>query len=315
VVGGSGGAGGGGAATSGGTSDGTATGGAFYCTHQHGKRYCRREPICDVGSHRLQMDCEPDATSGFGSGSGGAGGDSAGGGGGTASGGYPGAGTGDATGGMPGAHEQCYYASGATPGTSTPAATFEYVLETFSGAQALHTRLTFNPAFVDNSYGKGSVGWGSHVHQFKELVGSDHAELSFSDQTGTETLHFKLDYISQTATAPSGYASLGVTGGEGRMIVGSASSILKASSSLDRNLNERGYASYVVDSPATDASYTPPSSTPAWDYRVVYEAWIANAAFGSSGFGSVKLTYVHASPSKAAVNTLTVTEGPCPPGY
>jgi hypothetical protein len=24
---------------------------------------------------------------------------------------------------------------------------------------------------------------------------------------------------------------------------------------------------------------------------------------------------VHASPSKAAVNTLTVTEGPCPPGY
>jgi hypothetical protein len=296
-----------------GTSDGVSAGGAaggangagFYCTHDGHLRVCRRAPTCDAGSHRVQMDCEPDQSSGLGSG-GGAGGSGS---------GFPGAGTSDDA--MPaGTITQCFYPTGAPAGGATPpAATFQYVIEAFSGVQQLHTRLTFSPQFVDNSYGGASIGWGGHQHQFKELVGSDHAELSFYDTTKVEKLHYKQDYLSQSAAAPSGYACLGVTGGEGRMIVGSASSIVKTTTSLDRNMNERGYAQYIVDSPVTDANYAPSAAAPKWDYRVVYETWIDPAAFGSAGFGSVSLTFVHASPSKTGANTLPVVEGPCPPDW
>jgi hypothetical protein len=274
---------------------------AFFCTREDGKRTCKQAPTCDPGAHRQQMDCEPDQSSGLGAGAGTPGG-----------GGYAGAGLGDHS--MPGAQMQCFYPVGAPPATTTPAATFEYVLEAIQGVDQLHVRLTFSPHFVDNSYGAASIGW-AKGHQFKELVGSDHAELAFFDTTNTEKLHFKLDYISASASAPSGYASLGVTGGEGRMILGDAASILKASSSLDRNLNERGYRQFVVDSPPSDAAYTAPAAAPNWDFRVVYEAWIANAAFGPNGYSKVNLAFVHASPSKANSNTLPVEPGACPPDW
>jgi hypothetical protein len=248
------------------------------------------------------MDCDTDM--------------SVGGGGGTPSGsGFPGASGSSSDGGLSGGTAECFYPSGSPPGTTPPAATVEYVIETFTGPQLLHMRLTFNPAFVDNSYGATSIGWGSHGHKYSELVGSDHAELAFLDKVGTTVLAFKLDYISISAAAPSGYACLGVNGGEGRMTLGNASAIDHAITSLDRNLNERGYKTFIVDSPKTDASYTPPAGAPNWDFRVVYEVWVRIDALGPSGFGDVKLTYVHASPSKLGVNTQSVVKGPCPPGW
>jgi hypothetical protein len=83
--------------------------------------------------------------------------------------------------------------------------------------------------------------------------------------------------------------------------------------SIDRNLNERGYASYTTDSPATDELYTPNPETPEWDYRVVYEAWIDDDVFGAAGFGGALIEFVHASPAKAQSNTITVEPGDCPP--
>jgi hypothetical protein len=70
-----------------------------------------------------------------------------------------------------------------------------------------------------------------------------------------------------------------------------------------------------VDSPATDANYTPNPQAPAWDFRVVYEAWIDVAAFGAAGFGGATIEYVHASPAKGGEDTLHVKPGdcPCPP--
>jgi hypothetical protein len=307
------GTGSGGTGTSDGTSDGAGpAGGEFYCTKQAGKRTCRKAPTCDQGAHRVQMDCDNDVTVGFGDGAGAAAPPSSGGSDGV---GYPGAGTSGADGTMPGGELQCFYpttTTGAAPGM--PAATAQYVLEALNGVQTLHVRLTFSPSFVDNSYGANAVGW-AKGHTFAQLVGSDHAELTFLDKSAQEKLHFKMDYISQSASAPSGYKCLGVTGGEGRMILGDAASVVAASTSLDRDLNERGYKSFLVDSPATTASYAPSAATPKWDYRVVYEAWIKNDAFGASGFGSVQLAFVHASPSKLNTNTLPVTKGPCPAGW
>ena len=61
--------------------------------------------------------------------------------------------------------------------------------------------------------------------------------------------------------------------------------IVDFNTSISRNFNERGYGTYTVDSPATDADYTPNAAAPDWDFRVVYEAWIDVDAFGASGFG------------------------------
>jgi hypothetical protein len=228
--------------------------------------------------------------------------------------------------------EQCAPASAALPGQSpnpnvirncfvntvdnTPQATIERVLESINDKSYVHVRLTFNPYFVDNSYGTNAIGWTnskSGKHNFTDLVGSDHAELLFTDKNNTVVLHLKLDYISATASQVSGYGSLGVTGGEGSVIEGKASDVLKVTTSLTRNLNFCGYKDYIVNSPATDLLYTPNPATPNWDYRVVYEMWVASSAFGSTGLGNIYVEYVHASPSKLGTNTLTVDEKPCPP--
>jgi hypothetical protein len=136
-----------------------------------------------------------------------------------------------------------------------------------------------------------------------------------NDGAGTKVMDFNVDYISADPSKPCGYGTLGVSGGDGGMLLGDPSHILAASTSLDRNLNGCGYCSYTVDSPATDDSYTPNPATPNWDYRVVYEVWIDPAAFGPAGFGSALVEFVHASPAKADSDTVYVKSGPCPPDW
>lgn len=199
-----------------------------------------------------------------------------------------------------------------------PAATIEQVLECVAGTTVLHLRLTFDPSFVDNTYGANSIGWDTTrkgTHTFKDLVGSDHAELVLMDGNGDVAMQFKMDYITEDPTALSGYSALGVTGGEGEISIGNADDILDASTSFDRNLNERGYSSYLIDSPATDADYTPNVDAPGWDYRVVYDVWVDLAAFGDAGFSGAFIEYVHASPAKADGNTVETVPGDCPPSW
>jgi hypothetical protein len=104
------------------------------------------------------------------------------------------------------------------------------------------------------------------------------------------------------------------------MLVGDAKYILASTSSLDRNLNGCGYCKSAacggdctIDSPVTDARYTPNAAAPNWDYRVVYEVWVDAAAFAGKGFGGASISFVHASPSKASTNTVSVTPKPCCP--
>jgi hypothetical protein len=127
-------------------------------------------------------------------------------------------------------------------------------------------------------------------------------------------MDFKIDYVSEDASSACGYRSLGVKGGEGKVLLGDASAVLGVSTSIDRNLNGCGFC-YTVDSPATDASYTANPATPNWDYRVVYEVWIDLASFGTSGFGQAYIESVHASPSKLSNNTVEVEPVPCPPEW
>ena len=202
-----------------------------------------------------------------------------------------------------------------------PGGLLEYIHETANGQDYYRIRLTFATSFVDNTYGANAIGWGDKGHTFKDLVGSDHAEIQLYDSQFNLVSDFKLDYISLDATAPCGYRSLGVSGGEGKMLFGDAKYILSASTSFSRNLNGCGYCKSAacngdctVDSPLTDDNYTPNSVTPNYDYRVQYEVWVDAAVFGANGFGGVAVNYIHASPSKSASgNTIIVVPRPCPP--
>jgi hypothetical protein len=53
------------------------------------------------------------------------------------------------------------------------AATIEQVLECVDDMTVLHLRLIFDPAFNDNTYGSGSIGWSPvRGHWFEDLVGN-----------------------------------------------------------------------------------------------------------------------------------------------
>ncbi len=238
----------------------------------------------------------------------------------------------------------CFY--GDSLSSTVPAATIEQIIETVNDKTVVHIRITFNPAFVDNTYGANAVGWGTTTtptapapgtgmpapkpgrgqmppppmggkggHTFNDLVGSDHVEIELFNGANDLSFHADVDYISQDSSAPCGYATLGVTGGEGKVLAGNASDVLAVATSLSRDLNGCGYC-LTQDSPATDQNYTPNPSAPKWDYRVVYELWVDAAAFGSSGFSRAVIYSVHASPSKlSGTNTISVTPKPCPPNW
>jgi hypothetical protein len=145
-------------------------------------------------------------------------------------------------------------------GTETKelAATIELALECVEAQDTVHLRLTFDPNFADNTYGANAIGWtgkavaavkagpgtnaanvkqgpgpGKNGHTFDDLVKSDHALLALTNRDGKVVVQFKLDYISEDPSVPSGFASLGVSGGEGKMIVGDPKAIVKYSTSID----------------------------------------------------------------------------------
>ncbi len=165
----------------------------------------------------------------------------------------------------------------ADPTPETPAAIIEQVIETVHGVSYVHVRVTFDPAFVDNTYGaNASAGWYASAngkagkgHTFyTDLTNSDHIELKFTDASGTTVMELSEDYIHSLTeaggpkapgkigvggatsvgsggaagvTSACGYANLGVLGGEGKMTTGNASDVLAAASSIDRNINGCGY--------------------------------------------------------------------------
>jgi hypothetical protein len=216
----------------------------------------------------------------------------------------------------------CVYPPENTP---CPAGSFTFV---FVDGVGLHIRYDQFPAPNDNSYGTNAVGWGSHGHKFTDLVGSDHAGFQLVDPGGVVRLSFNVDYISANLSAPSGYASLGVTGGDGKMIVGTADGI-SATSSLANNLNninipglfnaahvqQFGSVNLLINSPPTDAGHTTyaisdPTLT-GWDFHDTYFVDISLAKLASLGFDAAtwrvepNLSQLHNSPAKACPTSAT----------
>lgn len=195
-----------------------------------------------------------------------------------------------------------------------PAASLQLSAVDLDGKASVYVQLIFAPWFVDNTYGAEALGWDGG-HTFKDLDGSDHAVIPMGNVGEDPHLILKLDYIDDDDTAASGYRCMGVWDGEGKMELGDPAAVLAANSSLSRNLNERGYSTYIEDSPATDADYTPNPATPDWDYRVIYEAWVDASIFTDVDMIEACIDSIHASPAKIGDNTVDVFPDECPPGW
>ena len=183
------------------------------------------------------------------------------------------------------------------------------ILYTTNGNGTVTIRIKFAKTFVDNTYGTSAIGWPGG-HTFGNLTGSDKLTLALYDINNVQKLWFKIDYITATATVPSGYATLGVSGGEGGMLVGSAAFLSNFKTSISENFNAFGYPPFITNSPPTDANYTPNPTYPNWIYDVWYEVTVSLAAF-PAGFKEARITEIHASPSKTGNNTECVQ--PCLP--
>lgn len=169
----------------------------------------------------------------------------------------------------------------------------------------------------DNTYGANIVNW-PVAHTLNSLLGSDKAQFVFKNGAGQVVMDFLLDYITATNTVPSGYKSLGVSGGDGSISIGSAGRIVSFDTSISRNFNSNGFGvtagiagngfNLVNNSPMTvsSSSYDVVDAFFAqWEFRNIYEVVIDSAAFGPSGFGSVSVPSVHNSPPKLGANEST----------
>jgi hypothetical protein len=205
------------------------------------------------------------------------------------------------------------------PPTPCPGGSFTY---SFNAAGDLLIKYDQFPAPNDNSYGKNSIGWNpKRPHRFSDLVNSDHAGIMLLDGTGKVRLSFNVDYLTAKAGTPSGYASLGVSGGDGKMIVGTATGIT-ATTSLANNLNninipglfnaahvqQFGSVNVLVNSPPTDPAHlTYVISDPAlagWDFRNTYYVTVSAAKLAGLGFNAAtwkvlpNADQLHNSPAK-----------------
>ncbi len=148
---------------------------------------------------------------------------------------------------------------------------------------------------IDNTYGANAVGY-SGSHSFGDLVHNDRARFQFENRDGQVVLDFEVDYISASASYPSGFGTLGL-GGDGRLNVGNASDILSFDTSISRSLNQAPeFYGYTENSPAPEADF------PAWEYENSYEVVVSGAIFGPSGYGRVNVPMIHNSPSKLKTN-------------
>jgi hypothetical protein len=209
------------------------------------------------------------------------------------------------------------------PDTPCPAGSFS----SFTDGTGLHITYDQFPAPNDNSYGVNAVGW-KNGHKFSDLTGSDHAGFELVDDHGVVQLSFNVDYLSADASAPSGYSSLGVNGGDGKMNVGTASGIT-ATTSLAKNLNNinipglfnpathaqlKGSVNVLVNSPPTDAAHTTyVNSDPdlqGWDFHDTYFVDISLAKLQQIGFNANWIV----RPNPAALHNSPAKDCPAGPG-
>lgn len=171
-------------------------------------------------------------------------------------------------------------------------------------------RITLSKEYEDNTYGTYGIGWGFPGHKFSDMAASDFLQIALLDKAGVKKMEMKLDYISPSLDVTSGYRSLGVKGGNGKMITGIATDVIRVKTSLDKNFNDNGYV-LINSSPLTNYYYNANSFYPNWTYEVWYEVVVKASAFGKAGFGLPSITTLNANPSKTGLSIEPVLASDC----
>ncbi len=169
-------------------------------------------------------------------------------------------------------------------------------------------KVSLSKNLVDNTYGSNAIGWSSHT--FSDLVNSEFLTMALYDTNDVKKMELKLDYLSVDASSPSGYGSLGVTGGDGSLVSGTLSDVLNVTTSLDVNLNDYNYV-LTSNSPSTNTNYDVNPLYPNWIFDVWYEVDVKLSAFGAAGFGGLSIPGYQTSPSKIGGTYYALTEGGC----
>lgn len=177
----------------------------------------------------------------------------------------------------------------------------------------VYIRYTQSLSTNDNTYGASTVNWpgggGSGNHKWHHLVNSDQTRFEIKDANGNVVVDLYMDYISTSSSAPTGYMSLGPTGGDGSMNIGNVNWIYDWKSSMQVNLERYcngtnctvNGVNLLQDSPPTlnHQSYELVDPTFSdWIFPYWIEFHVKAEAFGGSTFGSVQLTDIHNSPAK-----------------
>jgi len=201
----------------------------------------------------------------------------------------------------------------------------------------------FSKNFNDNTYGTGAqTDWPDAKlnkdgscrdkdddgvcdgdHTFRELYHSDHLvfDMVGVNADGSQSTFFnaKMDLLAEDASAPSGWATGGVTDNgtfaDTDIYTGDASMVVSTDTSLDHNLNDLGCTNNLQHSPTIDEDYNQVDDEYAcagWDFSVWFEITLSPDALPPGGFAFPRINSVHASPSKRDSNTLVVGAGASP---
>lgn len=186
--------------------------------------------------------------------------------------------------------------------------------------QSVTIRTTLARTFADTAYGTNAhlTGWPGQGRRFKHIWTSDNLEMELLNGNGEVVMEFGIDLLERTddPNFPSGFATAGVTGGDGYLAVGDLAHVLNYETSMSLNVNDSGCfdpttSPEVTVDPET-GEYTS-EACPAWFWDTWYEITIDLAAFGDSGFGDAIVTTLHSSPSKTGEEKPDID--PCPPDW
>ena len=173
----------------------------------------------------------------------------------------------------------------------------------------LYVNLTLPVSLVDNTYGRNTAGWGrkNRRHYFRDLEKSDSARFGIKNLAGEVIFDFTLDYFSRNRKSKNRWSSLGVSGRDGKVHRGSASSLLDWSTSLDYNFNELGYV-LTKNSPSVK-DLGPGGKYSGWRNEVTYEFRIDGSILRNQSVTGIDIPYLHISPNKVGGNTVYATVG------
>lgn len=141
----------------------------------------------------------------------------------------------------------------------------------------------------DSTANKNAGGPGKH--SLSDLLGSDQAEFVFYDSKGNAVFDFLFDYASASGST---VITDGDTGGDGKVITGTASWLSKYATSLSYDCALAGSSSYC----GSGANSPTPTQLAKWVNQIIYQGEISHLAFGASGFGGVAVTLIHDSPAE-----------------